>query len=87
MQQWRVGHLAYLPFPNFGSSCQSAGACRRRCPVFGRVQNVEKRPMMQDLMGCGLGGGLAMGFAIVVALLIPVMLLFAIASMGKYIFG
>ena len=43
--------------------------------------------MMQDLMGCGLGGGLAMGFAIVVALLIPVMLLFAIASMGKYIFG
>ena len=55
--------------------------------MFGRVQNVEKRPMMHYLMGCGLGGGVAMGFTIVVALLIAVMLLFAIASMGKYLFG
>ena len=42
--------------------------------------------MLQDLMGCGPGGGLAMGFGVVMIVLIPIALLFAIASMSKYLF-
>ncbi len=42
--------------------------------------------MMQDLMGCGPGGGLMMGFGIVMIVLIPIALLFAIASLSKYLF-
>ena len=42
--------------------------------------------MMQDLMGCGENGGLMMGFGLSMIFLIPIALLFAIASLSKYLF-